>query len=130
MKPGDVMGGAALLAALTVGGVVLWRELSNTAEAQRLQLPVPGQQPTPASAAPALAVPVPAGTAPVGAGPGANLADLQRQQNIDMLRRDLSRIWNDMDVLLVQVRAVRAQSAPPEFEAAVINRVWADCKAQ
>lgn len=139
MKTGDVLGGAALLTALTVGGVLLWREVSNTAEAQRLQLPTPGTVATPPTpgAPPVLAVPTPHGTAPSpapGAFPGAatsaDLAAVQRQNQIDTLRRDLARVWNDIDVQLVQARTIKSEPVPPAFSSAVIDKVWADCKAQ
>lgn len=83
----------------------------------------PTTPPAPASSA----TPAPAGiTAEQLA---AQLAATRRAQDIDRLRGDLSGIWNQMDVLAVQLDSIKRQAQPPGYTEQVTADLFRACEA-
>ncbi|MEF2280391.1 hypothetical protein V3W47_19020 [Deinococcus sp. YIM 134068] len=126
----------ALLGAVALGGLLAWREWDKVQDAQSGTAAASGQlaqQPTASGILPGIAQLLPTGSTAAPASGAATVADLaavNKQNQIDTLRRDLARINNDIDVLVVQASTIKAKTPTPEFRKAVIDDVWAQCKAQ
>lgn len=144
--------GAALLAVLALGGVLVWRELDERADERRGNAAAGGQltgapvsgQPYVPGVLPGMGNLLPVGTTAPRPSAPATVADLaalqraeaeraaalQRQNQIDTLRRDLARVWNDIDVQVVQANAVKNRVVDAGFRSAVITDVWQTCEAR
>ncbi|MFB9994493.1 hypothetical protein ACFFLM_21280 [Deinococcus oregonensis] len=136
----------ALLAALGLAGVLGWREWDKVQNAKRGHAAAGGQltgqpgagQPSTGGALNTGAL-LPVGStstptnlpnlAAVQQAEAERQAAVQRQANIDTLRRDLARIWNDMDVQIVQADSIKRTPVDPAFQRGISDRVWAQCRS-
>lgn len=130
---------AALVGVLALGGVLVWREFDKRHETAAANGAAGAQLPGASTQAPGglLTGTLPAGTTAPSGGVAGQLDELRRQQEaaaktaqIDTLRRDLARIHNDIDVLVVQAQSIKTAPVDPTFAQSVRERVWAECKEQ
>lgn len=127
----------ALLGVLALGGVLAWLEYDKKQEAAAANGAAGAQLPGASTQAPGglLGGTLPPGMSAPGGGLAGQLDELRRQQEaaqrqgqIDTLRRDLARIHNDIDVLVVQAQSIKAQTPDPALVQSVTDRVWDTCR--
>jgi len=59
----------------------------------------------------------------------AQLAATKKQQDIEALRSDLANVWNQMDLMAVQLDTLKRQAYPVGFEQQVLDDLFRDCEA-
>lgn len=83
--------------------------------------------PTPTGSTPATSTTPASSAAVTNADLAKQLAAAKRQQDIENLRSELSGVWNQMDVLAVQLDSIRRQADPPGTYEAIKTELYAVC---